>query len=435
MTVLLDILTAFWLVLAQMAPYLLFGFFMAGLLSTLISPETVERHLGGRGFLPIFKAALFGVPLPLCSCGVIPVAASLRRHGASRGATVAFLISTPATGVDSILVTYSLLGPVFAVFRPLWELVSGVIGGVLVMSGVRQDDAVDGPAVECTGECCNPGGSVGNRFVRALRYGFATLPRDIGRALLVGLAVAALISALVPDNFFADAVGRGWVQVLLLMVVGIPVYVCATASVPVAAALILHAGVSPGAALAFLITGPATNAATVAAVWKTMGRRTAVIYLLTIAITAFGAGTLLDWIFDVTQIDPRASMQRAEHVHAASSWEFWLNNVSAVALLGILAAAVFRPTLGRISGPVEPDACKDHDHVRETLTLTVGGMTCSHCVDAVGRTLREQPGVHSARVDLKTGLAVATGKDLDADALCRAVRQLGYEASVHKDTG
>ena len=278
---------AFWGVLSQMAPYLLFGFLAAGVLSVVISPRFVARHLGGRGVMSVLKASAFGVPLPLCSCSVIPVATSLRRHGAGKGATTAFLISAPQTGVDSILVTFSLLGGVFAVFRPIAALLSGLVGGVLVELVDRDCDTCAAPSVQ-EDVPSDPRG-LGRRVFHALRYGFLTLPEDIGKALLVGLVVAALISAAAAGDFFATAlggrVGGGIVGMLVMMLLGVPVYVCATASVPIAAALIAK-GVSPGAALAFLMTGPATNAATIVTVWKVMGVRTGIAYLVTIMGTA-----------------------------------------------------------------------------------------------------------------------------------------------------
>jgi hypothetical protein len=419
--------TEFWGVLAAMAPYLLFGFLVAGLLSVLVSPEKVERHLGGGGLLPVLKAAAFGVPLPLCSCGVIPVAASLRRHGASRGATTAFLLSTPQTGVDSILVTYSLLGPVFAVFRPLMALLSGVLGGAVVSMVAREEPREGEPAIRCTDECCMPVGA-GGRVVRALRYGFRTLPRDIAKALLVGLVIAGAISAIVPPDFFADVFGKGILQILVMIAVGIPVYVCATASVPVAAALIVHAGVSPGAALAFLIAGPATNAATIATVWKTMGRRTALFYLLTVAVTAFGSAVFLDQGFPGLADSIQAKFTTHVHEHGASAWRLYLEVASAAVLLGVLGVALFKPTLGRLGVPVTQTAL-------QTVTLAIGGMTCSHCVETVSRELREQDGVHSAEVDLESGRAVVTGTDVDARALCRAVERLGYKAVIREASG
>ena len=282
-----------WATITEMSPYLLFGFLVAGLLSVFVSQRVVEKHLGGKGIWPLVKASLFGVPLPLCSCGVIPVSMSLHKHGASKASVISFLLSTPQTGADSILVTLSLLGPLFAIFRPLAAFATGIIGGVLVnVFGKEQDDKEQKPQ-ECTEECCY--GDRNKKMVRALKYGFITLPQDIGRAMLVGLIIAAVISALVPDGYFAEHLGTGILAMVVMMFLGIPVYVCATASVPVAAALILK-GLTPGAAIVFLMTGPATNAASLVTIWKTLGSRTAVTYLLTVAGCALLSGILLDYI-------------------------------------------------------------------------------------------------------------------------------------------
>lgn len=298
--VLRQIAVDFWLVFAEMSPYLLFGFFVAGLLSMLVSRKMVERHLGGPGLLPLLKAAIFGVPLPLCSCGVIPVSMSLHKQGASKGATLSFLLSTPQTGVDSILVTYSLLGPVFAIVRPLVALATGVFGGLLVNLFGRATAAPAQATDPPENSTLNP--MWVKRFLDGMRYAFVTLPRDIGKPLLLGLAIAAIISALVPEDFFADKLGRGLFAMFVMMVVGIPIYVCASASVPVAAALILK-GLSPGAALVFLMTGPATNAAGLATIWNVLGRRTALLYLATVAGCALGAGLLLDALVYNTAVE------------------------------------------------------------------------------------------------------------------------------------
>jgi uncharacterized membrane protein YraQ (UPF0718 family) len=289
-----SIAMGFWNIVLEMSPYLLFGFFMAGLLSVLVSKQLVEKHLGGRGFWPVVKASLFGVPLPLCSCSVIPVTMSLRKHGASRGAAVSFLLSTPQTGVDSIFVTYALLGPVFAIFRPIAAFVTGIVGGVMV--NLFGDSLENGSQqnLNCEDECCS-GGHKSNPVTRMFKYGFITLPRDIGRAMLLGLVVAAFISALIPDGFFADKLGTGIFPMLVMMLIGIPMYVCATASVPIAAALMLK-GLSPGAALVFLMTGPATNAASIVIIWKIMGRATAITYLAAVAGCALLSGIILDYI-------------------------------------------------------------------------------------------------------------------------------------------
>lgn len=403
----------FWSVLREMAPYLLFGFFAAGLLSVLISPVFVERHLGGRGIWPVIKASAFGVPLPLCSCGVIPVAASIHKHGAGKAATTAFLISTPQTGIDSIMATFSLLGPVFAIYRPIAALISGVLGGVIVSAA--EGDGQDAPAEKCNDACCSDEAKSGV-VRRILGYSFITLPQDIGRTLILGIAVAALISAVVPKGYFADLVPPGPLQILLLMLVGIPIYICATASIPIAAGLIL-AGVSPGAAFALLMTGPATNAATLSTIWKVMGKRTCLIYLATMMVAAFVGGMLLDQI--ITSQDVQTSMHHG--------WmPVWIKTASAVALLGVLAFGA----LPKPRGQGATEGLKGD----EMLELTIKGMTCSHCAATVKRAMLACPGVQDAKIDLDAGRAEVAGSGIDPAALCEAVSQLGYDAEADKPT-
>ncbi len=403
-----------WTTLREMSPFLLFGFLVAGLLSVLIRPETVERHLGGKGFWQVFKAAVFGVPLPLCSCGVIPVAASLRRHGASAGATTSFLISTPQTGVDSIMVTLSLVGPVFAIFRPVVAFLSGLLGGILVnLFGYDKTASVEKHAV-CTAECCGGDGERGG-ILRVFKYGFVTLPKDINKALIIGIVVAGGISAAIPDNYLSGVLGGGIVSMLVMMAVGIPTYVCATASVPIAAALIMK-GVSPGAALVFLMTGPATNAATITTVWKIMGKRIAFIYLLTIAVSGLAAGLVLDFVLKGS----------AAHEMAHSHWMLpgYVSTICAAVLLGVLAYAFFQPAkMGEA-----PRAPADERTVR----ILIEGMTCNQCANAVRRSLLESAGVRGAVVDLKKGDAVVSGSGFDVALLEKAIEALGYRV---KGTG
>ncbi|MGB2810044.1 MAG: SO_0444 family Cu/Zn efflux transporter [Sedimentisphaerales bacterium] len=325
-----SIIIDFWATITEMSPYLLFGFFVAGILSVLVSQRLVERHLGGRGIWPLVKASLFGIPLPLCSCGVIPVSMSLHKHGASKGSTVSFLLSTPQTGVDSIFVTLSLLGPLFAIFRPLAAFVTGIIGGSLVDAFERKrgDDSQSPP--KCTDECCDTTATQG-KITRGLKYGFVTLPRDIGKAMLVGLVIAAVISALVPDGYFAEKLGTGLFAMVVMMFLGIPVYVCATASIPVAAALISK-GLMPGAALVFLMTGPATNAASFVTIWKVLGKVTAITYLVTVAGCALLGGILLDYIAAGVDFE----------IAAQPHWMLppIVKYMSAIALLAVLAFAI-----------------------------------------------------------------------------------------------
>jgi len=434
-----NILWQSWLVLGQMAPYLLLGFLVAGILSVCVSAAWVERHLGGRGLYPVGAASLFGVPLPLCSCGVIPVSASIRRHGASRGATTAFLISTPQTGVDSIAVTYAMLGPVLAVFRPVAALVTGVVGGVLAQLVDRSPDHPTGGSANleptCGSGCAEDAGGESrtaqrNVLKRAFHYGFVTLPRDIGPALLVGVAIAGLIGALVEPNQLQPWLGAGVGSILLMMAAAVPIYVCATASVPIAAGLI-HLGASPGAALAFLIAGPATNAATVTTIWRLVGRRVTLMYLVTVGASAVVGGLAIDALLPGLAMglpDP------GEHLHAVPGG--WLGHFWAVALLAVLVLSCVR--FGRRKPSAEPESTRQEeetmgadDAAGRRLELNVTGMSCSHCADAVRRALGERPGVRQAVVDLDAGTAVVVGEDgFDAAGCVDAVRQLGYGAEV-----
>jgi uncharacterized membrane protein YraQ (UPF0718 family) len=326
MTYIKQALVEFWGTIGEMSPYLIFGFIVAGLLSVFLSQRFVERHLGGNKLWSIVKASLLGVPLPLCSCSVLPVATSLRQRGASKGSTISFLLSTPQTGVDSVLVTLALLGPVFAIVRPLVAFLTGIFGGALVtVVDTAPEDPKNEEEISC---CCSGHGTApSNRWLQAVRHAFLTLPRDIGKALLLGLLVAATLAVLVPDDFFAEHLGTGLAAKLVMMVLGIPVYVCATASVPLAAAMMLK-GLTPGAALIFLMTGPATNAAGFATIWKAVGRRSAIAYMLAVALCALASGVLLDtWV------------QHTQHeiqVTGMAMLPAWVKNLSAVLLLGLI---------------------------------------------------------------------------------------------------
>ena len=358
MDILLKFLFEVWAVLCQMAPYLLFGFLCAGLLSVLISEDKVEKHLGGKGFMPVLKATLLGIPLPLCSCGVIPVFASLRKKGAGKGAATSFLISTPQTGIDSILVTYSMLGPVFAIFRPLAAFVSGIFGGMLV-------DVFDKESIKCsTGilpvsadkdenleesiccchekkeACCEKDYNGNGILKRIFTYGFVTLMDDIAKSLMIGIFLAAAISLMVPENWFATmAIGTGFAGMLVMMLFGIPLYVCATASVPIAAVLIAK-GVSPGAAFVFLMSGPATNAAAIAIVWSLIGRRSALIYLGTLMVSALAFGLLLD---NINVLSSGALSEACHREPGATLYE----HASASVLLLLMLISLAKPLFSR----------------------------------------------------------------------------------------
>jgi uncharacterized membrane protein YraQ (UPF0718 family)/copper chaperone CopZ len=358
------------------------------------------------------------MPIPLCSCAVIPVSASLRRHGASKGSTVSFLISTPETGVDGIAATWGVLGGAYAAFRVVVALVSGVIGGLAVEFLDRADAAAKngaGPAAPaCTNSCCAGGeGARHGRLRRIFEYGFVDLPQDIGKSLLLGLLVAALITTFVPEHYLhGTLLGHGILSMLTAALLAGPVYVCATASVPMAAAMIV-AGFSPGAALVFLMVGPATNATTIAMVWKVMGRRTAAIYLLSVLGCAIAAGLTMDYIYQAMNLALPA--MSGHHMHEGVNVP---QSIAAVALLAIIANALWRRGKAKAATPAEI--------LMKTETLTITGMTCNHCVSTVRRALLEVPGVQAVEVDLAGGTAVVSGDGLDLARLRQTVQSLGY---------
>jgi uncharacterized membrane protein YraQ (UPF0718 family) len=327
-----NIAIATWQVLTLMAPYLLLGFAVAGVLFALLSTEWITRHMGRPGLWQVAKASLMGVPLPLCSCSVLPVAFSLRRHGATKGATVSFLASTPQTGADNVIATYAVLGPVFAVFSVAAAFLSGLLAGTLVDTFCRRDppEAVSPAGATCA--CC------GHRPVwqRILRHALIVAPRDIARPLLLGVAVTALITACVPPGYLAQHVAPGWGAYLVVLAVSIPVYVCSISSIPLAAGLI-HMGASPGAAIVFLIVGPATNAATITTLWTRIGRPGAILYLLALVATALACGAAIDLFF------PGAAARVPELAEACMAClDSWWHVAAAVALLAILAPGLRR---------------------------------------------------------------------------------------------
>ncbi len=411
--VLLDLLSALWQVTGEMSPWLLFGFVFAGLLSLLLKQQFVLDHLGRPGVAGIVKASVLGVPLPLCSCSVIPVSALLRKAGASKGAVASFLISTPQTGVDSILVTYSLMGLPFAVFRAVFAFVSGVVGGVVVEAGASKTAAVNGPS-SCSGECCgsschDAGPPDRPPLSKAAIHALVEIPRDIGKPLLLGLAITALIGVFVPEGFFAEALGTGLLAMLVMLLVGLPMYVCATASVPIAAVLIAK-GITPGAAMVFLMTGPATNAAAMTTLWKLLGPRETLLYLASVVVTAVGSGLL----FDLLGPDTSALV-------LGESGELlpdWFTSLCSVLLLLLIANAVLR----RPAVPSKPDDEKEGPME----TIVVKGMTCGHCSSSVEKAVRKVAGVTGASVDLKAGTVALTGS-YDRSAVIAAIRRAGFE--------
>ncbi len=326
----------------QASIYILIGLFFSGLIQAFISSAQITRHLGASNFKSVLWATLVGIPLPLCSCGVIPAAIALRRNGASKGATLSFLISTPETDIDSIMLSFALLDPLTATFRLFAGIVTGIIAGVVEnIFGKRDKQGIDALV---TGELqVDKGGAYDQQLLGRLRKGmnqaFVALLADMAPWLIFGLVLAGGISYLVPASMIERLLGQGFSSMLLMLLVGIPLYVCASASTPIAAALILK-GMSPGAALVFLLVGPATNITTIVMTRKFLGRRATVIYLISLAGCALGLGLLLNWLYVVLGLDIKALLGKASHV-----WPPQVESYAAVILALLIAHALYRKYL------------------------------------------------------------------------------------------
>jgi uncharacterized membrane protein YraQ (UPF0718 family) len=335
-------------VVAEAAPYLLFGFAAAGLLRALIPEQRIYAWLGEDGFRSVLLASLIGVPLPLCSCSVIPAATGLRQSGAGRSATTSFLISTPETGVDSISITWALMDPIMTVIRPVAAFATALFTGGAVSLLPQDDDtpAQAPPPASCCGDdgCSDATPRAPKTRAQAIReglgYAFGPLVDDLALWLVGGFVLAAAVAAAIPDGFFT-AIPSGWISSLLMMLLATPVYICASAATPIAAALILK-GLDPGAALVFLLVGPATNMTTMLVVYRFLGRRVLALYLLGVVACALAFGIVVNTIYSGLAIDPAAVFAAAEADSVGM-----IQALSAVTLLLLLAYRAWR----KVSAP------------------------------------------------------------------------------------
>lgn len=331
------------------APWLLGGLLAAGLIRAFVPQRVVGRLLGGRGLGGVVKAALIGIPLPLCSCGVLPTAVGLHRQGASKSATVSFLISTPEVGLDSFALSYVLLGPFMAIARPIAALFSAVLTGALT-AGIDRSSAGSTDEGQAKPACCcgtkkpdlpaeaGAASSPGNRFREGMHYVFTKLLDDIAIWLGVALVVAGVMTTVFTAEDLAEY-GSGLGAMVVMLVAGVPLYICASASTPVATGL-LAAGVSPGTVLVFLLAGPATNIGSIGVLRKELGHAVTAVYLLGIAVTSIASGYALDAIARHWQVNITAQME-----HAHDMIPLWISIPSAVVLL----VAAVRP-LRRLAG-------------------------------------------------------------------------------------
>ncbi len=403
-------MSQFLLIICGMAPYLLLGFLLAGLLHAFVPTRFYRRYFAANRFSSVVYAALFGIPLPLCSCGVIPTAMSLRREGASRGAVVSFLIATPQTGIDSIVATYGLLGWPFAIVRPVAALCTALVGGGLAMLGKQTDigESTNDPLRPTTA----PQGWLA-RLREAFRYGFVEMIQDIGPRLVVGLVVAAIITICVPVEWFVVFEGNTWASMLLVLAIAIPMYICATGSIPIAVALMLK-GLTPGAALVLLMAGPACNIASILVVRKMLGRKTMYVYLASIIAGAVAFGSIVDWLQFRGVVDFLAQLTASDACCGTSV--SWAGIAAGVLLLGLLFNALVLKRLQK----------KNNTNMK---TYHVEGMHCNHCRMFVEKAILEVDGVTDAKVDLHRKEAYVEGTASD-EAICRAIEKAGYSCTL-----
>ncbi|MEO5326624.1 MAG: SO_0444 family Cu/Zn efflux transporter [Magnetococcus sp. THC-1_WYH] len=351
--------------LLETAPWLLLGLFSAGVVKFFLPEQMVSRWLGGDGVVPIVRGALVGTPLPLCSCGVIPMAMGLRRQGASKGATVSFLVATPETGVDSVAISWAMLGPALTIARPIAAVISAVVSGMLVlwtegMAGNKSEEVGLPilPVGQPRSSCCQSGcadsprspidASTSWTLGQRLRAGFFYATHDLWDDLVVwlmgGLLVTAMVMTWVPPDTLHGHFASDWLSMLIMVVASVPVYVCATASTPLAAAM-LYSGLTPGMALAFMIAGPATNLATLAIVRKELGTVTLMAYLVGIIGSAMILGLLMDRLspfFGVETLLPLSS-------HLEEIIPIWLSWGSVLILMGMTLDSLIRQTRRQIN--------------------------------------------------------------------------------------
>ncbi len=416
---LIDILYEIYILFIEMAPYMLLGLFFVGILDLFVKREFILKHVGGNTYSSIAKAAFFGIPLPLCSCGVIPTSVYMAKSGASKGSVISFLISTPQTGIDSIVATYGMMGWVFAIFRPAAALIMGIIGGAAVkLAGFKEkikpldkygsgESAAD---MEIKGFF-----PMSKRFYK---YSFAEFLDGISVQFIIGLAVSGLIAYFVPDNFFAGStLVQGLWGMLLIIVIGIPMYVCATASIPIAVTL-LTKGFSPGIAFVFLVVGPATNAASLTILLKVLGKKVTMLYLLVVSVLAVLFGLLLDRIFLMLNLSPFDFINVAhEHAHETDWWQLFLGGI----FLIFLVMSIYRLYLKKYfkSGDIKMEN-------EGKKTIKVEGMDCKHCVMNVSNAISGVSGVKSVDVSLEEGAAFVGG-EFDFSEIKQAVEDVGYK--------
>lgn len=409
------ILHSFLTILNEMSPYVLLGFLIAGILHVFVNEATLTRHLSGNGWKSVVKAAAIGIPLPLCSCGVLPTAVSLRRQGASKASTTSFLIATPQTGVDSIAATYSLLGLPFALIRPIAALSGALFGGLTVGKFAPDKERNYNASISVSSGSKKE--SVFSKVKESVKYGFFDMVDPMGKWLVIGLLIATLITIFVPDSFFVGLRQYPLIAMIAVVLIAVPMYICATGSIPIAMSLMLK-GLSPGVAFVMLMAGPAANFASILILDKTQGRKATAIYVSSVILTAIAFGLIIDFLLPASWFTINAATD-AHNPHMHMGWF----ETACSFTLGLLLLFSFCKKF------VSKFKFKNNSQSDMTKTFKIEGMNCSHCKASVEKAISGVHGVDTVEVDLSSGLATVTG-DIEEDKIAEAVTLAGFDIAL-----
>ncbi len=424
----------------EMSPYIMLGLAFVALLNIFVNKQLISKHIGKNNFKSVLKAALFGIPLPLCSCGVVPTTVYLHKNGASKASTLSFLISTPQTGIDSIIATYGLLGPVFAIFRPLAALFMGLVGGLIAnfvdrkkeipkpkpafdpkkinFNIIEQDKFPKAPV--CDDGCGEISDTIHTlpikkRIIPSLKYAFVDFVDDISSQFIVGVIISGLIAYFIPADYFATlGIGNGIIGMLILIAIGIPMYVCATASIPIALTLIAK-GFSPGVAFVFLATGPATNSASLAIIGKSLGKEITTIYLITIILSSILMGYLLDFILNSLGIMQSYVESLPCHTDCVENEE-----------IKIIFSVIFAGLIVYNYGSKFSKKYSKREKNSTLKKIKIAGMTCNHCVNNVQKAMSEINGINDINVSLVENCVYYSG-DIDEEIIKSKIESIGYK--------
>lgn len=400
----MKIFSIFFTILNQMSFYILIGFLLAGILHSFFPSRIFTKYLSKNNFFSIFLSSFFGVPLPLCSCGVIPTAIGLYREGASKSSVISFLVSTPQVGIDSIIATYSLMGINFAFMRAFLAFIVAIFSGstIIFFDKEKKEQSIINKSKSSLEEK-----SFFKKLKEVFYYGFIEMPKDIGKWLLFGLLIAGLITYFIPDNFFLILKNYPFFNMILILAFAVPMYVCATGSIPIACSLIAK-GMSFGSAFVFLVAGPATNIASILILLKVFGKKTLFLYLLSLIIGSIILGLSIDYFLPVSWFNIPSEIL---HVHNTNIIFYYIKILSSVILMALIIYSFFNEDNG-----------KENMYI---FSYKVDGMRCNKCKANVYKVFKDLSKETDIYINVKKG-EISLNKELDEKILKERIELLGF---------